>query len=138
MEELPCPDRSLDANILLGRCTNSAGKEHPDILTLFDLVKARGLLTPEAPPRAESRTNRIDIRKSHSRPPQLNFKWWIPADGIRRDVIQADIERYLGPESVVRPGEGRDADRVIAIILSTLCWRLTYDDRDGTAFGSLL
>lgn len=41
-----------------------------------------------------------------------NFRWWIPADGIRRDVIQADIQRYLGPEAVVRPGEGRDADRV--------------------------
>lgn len=41
-----------------------------------------------------------------------NFRWWIPAEGIRRDVIQADIQRYLGPEALVRTGEGRDADRV--------------------------
>lgn len=41
-----------------------------------------------------------------------NFRWWIPADGIRRDVITADIQRYLGSEAVVKPGEGRDADRV--------------------------
>lgn len=40
-----------------------------------------------------------------------NFRWWIPAEGIRRDVIQADIQRYLGPEALVRTGEGRDADR---------------------------
>ena len=43
---------------------------------------------------------------------QPNYRWWIPSDGIRRDVIQADIQRYLGPEALVRPGEGRDADRV--------------------------
>jgi hypothetical protein len=41
-----------------------------------------------------------------------NYRWWIPAEGIRRDVIQADIQRYLGPEAVVRPGEGRDENRV--------------------------
>jgi hypothetical protein len=27
-------------------------------------------------------------------------------------VIQADIQRYLGPEALVRPGEGRDENRV--------------------------
>lgn len=42
----------------------------------------------------------------------VNIRWWIPANGIRRDVIQADIQRYLGPEAVVRPGEGRDNDSV--------------------------
>lgn len=56
-------------------------------------------------------------RGGHSRPQPAdngtpNFRWWIPATGIRRDVIQADIQRYLGPEAVVRPGEGRDSDRV--------------------------
>ncbi|KIW00747.1 uncharacterized protein PV09_07730 [Verruconis gallopava] len=37
-----------------------------------------------------------------------NYKWWIPAAGIRRDVIQADIQRYLGDDALVRPGEGRE------------------------------
>lgn len=41
-----------------------------------------------------------------------NFRWWIPENGIRRDVIQADIQRYLGPDALVKPGEGRDEDRV--------------------------
>ena len=41
-----------------------------------------------------------------------NYRWWIPGDGIRRDVLQADIQRYLGPEALVRPGEGRDENRV--------------------------
>lgn len=41
-----------------------------------------------------------------------NTRWWISAEGIRRDVIQADLHRYLGPEAIVRPGEGRDADKV--------------------------
>jgi hypothetical protein len=27
-------------------------------------------------------------------------------------VIQADIQRYLGPEALVRPGEGRDEHAV--------------------------
>jgi hypothetical protein len=37
-----------------------------------------------------------------------NWRWWIPAEGISRDVIQADIQRYLGPEALVRPGEGTE------------------------------
>ncbi len=37
-----------------------------------------------------------------------NWRWWIPAEGISRDVIQADIGRYLGPEALVRPGDGTD------------------------------
>jgi len=33
-----------------------------------------------------------------------NYRQWIPADGIREDVIQADIQRYLGPDALVKPG----------------------------------
>jgi hypothetical protein len=32
------------------------------------------------------------------------YRWWIPAAGIRSDVIQADIQRYLGPGAPVKPG----------------------------------
>ena len=35
-----------------------------------------------------------------------NWRWWIPAEGIAREVIQADISRYLGPDAIVRPGGG--------------------------------
>ena len=41
-----------------------------------------------------------------------NWRWWIPADNIRRDVIQADIQRYLGAEALVRPGEGTGREAV--------------------------
>jgi hypothetical protein len=41
------------------------------------------------------------------------YRWWIPSDGIRRDVIQADIQRYLGQDALVKPGlgTGQDANR---------------------------
>lgn len=29
-----------------------------------------------------------------------------PVDGIAREVIAADIQRYLGPDALVRPGQG--------------------------------
>lgn len=51
--------------------------------------------------------------KEHAYAPELYrvqaLNWhWIPAVGISRDVIQADIKRYLGPEALVRPGEGSE------------------------------
>lgn len=33
-----------------------------------------------------------------------NYRWWIPSDGIRREVIQADIQQYLGVDALVKPG----------------------------------
>ncbi|KAF2014587.1 hypothetical protein BU24DRAFT_463366 [Aaosphaeria arxii CBS 175.79] len=36
--------------------------------------------------------------------PRLN-NWWVPGEGITRVVIQADIQRYLGPDALVKPGE---------------------------------
>jgi hypothetical protein len=33
------------------------------------------------------------------------YQWFVPADGIDRHVITADIQRYLGPDALVRPGE---------------------------------
>lgn len=35
-------------------------------------------------------------------------RWWIPSEGIARVVISADIQRYLGPDAVVKPGDGID------------------------------
>jgi hypothetical protein len=34
-----------------------------------------------------------------------NYRWFVDGRGIRRDVIQADIQRYLGPDALVKPGE---------------------------------
>ncbi|KAK0942859.1 hypothetical protein LTR29_005599 [Friedmanniomyces endolithicus] len=33
-------------------------------------------------------------------------EWFQAKDGIDRDVISANIQRYLGPDATVRPGYG--------------------------------
>lgn len=33
-------------------------------------------------------------------------QWFVLGDGIAREVITADIQRYLGPDALVRPGHG--------------------------------
>jgi hypothetical protein len=33
-------------------------------------------------------------------------QWFVPGEGIAREVITADIQRYLGPDALVRPGQG--------------------------------
>lgn len=33
-------------------------------------------------------------------------QWFVPGDGIAREVITADIQRYLGPDALVKPGNG--------------------------------
>jgi hypothetical protein len=32
-------------------------------------------------------------------------QWFLPGNGIAREVITADIQRYLGPNAGVRPGQ---------------------------------
>ncbi|KAJ4992866.1 transcription factor RfeG [Stagonosporopsis vannaccii] len=33
-------------------------------------------------------------------------QWFVAGDGIAREVITADIQRYLGPDALVKPGQG--------------------------------
>lgn len=35
-------------------------------------------------------------------------EWFVPNDGIAREVITTDIEGYLGPDALIRPGSGTD------------------------------
>lgn len=37
---------------------------------------------------------------------QRQNQWFLPGDGIAREVITTDINRYLGPDALVRPGIG--------------------------------
>jgi hypothetical protein len=37
-------------------------------------------------------------------PTERQNEYFIPGDGIMREVIQADICRYLGNDALVRPG----------------------------------
>lgn len=43
---------------------------------------------------------------SSSRAAMPTRHWFQPGDGISREVITADIPRYLGPDALVRPGRG--------------------------------
>jgi hypothetical protein len=52
---------------------------------------------------------------------QMQYRWWIPSDGIRQDVIQADIQRYLGQDALVEPSLGTGQDAV-----SGLTWHFSH------------
>ena len=45
---------------------------------------------------------------SQQAPPPIVRKWFQPGEGIAREVITADIQRYLGPDALVKPGVGQD------------------------------
>lgn len=34
--------------------------------------------------------------------------WFIPGEGIKREVIAADIQSYLGNDATARPGKGKE------------------------------
>ncbi|KAF1816346.1 hypothetical protein P152DRAFT_120181 [Eremomyces bilateralis CBS 781.70] len=44
--------------------------------------------------------------------PKLEYKWFISGEGISREVIQADICRYLGNDALVKPGYGTGENEV--------------------------
>ena len=46
-------------------------------------------------------------------------QWFVPGDGIAREVITADIQRYLGPDALVRPGTGTGEYQVRTYFLSS-------------------
>jgi hypothetical protein len=40
------------------------------------------------------------------------YRWWVPAEGISRQVITADIQHYLGYDALVKPGPGVERNKV--------------------------
>lgn len=40
----------------------------------------------------------------------VEYKWWIPSEGISRTVMQKNIQHFLGPEAVSKVGSGRGED----------------------------
>jgi WW domain len=40
------------------------------------------------------------------------YRWWVPAEGISRQVITTDIHIYLGSDALVKPGPGVERDKV--------------------------
>jgi len=59
----------------------------------------------ESPPTKKLKTEESYTKKdfSHS---MSTRQWFQPGEGIAREVITADIQRNLGPDALVRPGEG--------------------------------
>ena len=60
---------------------------------------------------ASAATNTFEMSRQYSNPGQavllttiLQNKYFVPRDGIDREVISADICRYLGNDALVRPG----------------------------------
>lgn len=53
-------------------------------------------------------THEYNECKSQGMPPQEDFRypWFISGEGIDRQVIFADIQRYLGSDATVRAGTG--------------------------------
>lgn len=64
-------------------------------------------------------------------PQEIARQWFVPGDGIDRHVISADIQRYLGNDATVRPGQGTGDHQVrlfarLALGLSyLLCHRVS-------------
>lgn len=53
-------------------------------------------------------------------------QWFVPGDGIAREVITADIQRYLGPDALIRPGLGTGEYQVrLPVPKSPICGVLT-------------
>jgi hypothetical protein len=44
--------------------------------------------------------------------PDIARQWFVPGEGIERQVISADIQRYLGNDATVRPGAGTGVEQV--------------------------
>jgi len=65
-------------------------------------------------------------------------QWFQPGEGIAREVITADIQRYLGPDALVRPGEGTGEYEVCLSIRTAdqLEDRLLTDNRVCKVIGS--
>ena len=45
--------------------------------------------------------------------PDSNRDFWIPSEGIERDVITYEITRYLGQDALVRPGKNDVSLRLV-------------------------
>jgi hypothetical protein len=46
--------------------------------------------------------------------PDAVRQWFVPAEGIERQVISADIQRYLGNDATVRPGQGNASENNVS------------------------
>jgi hypothetical protein len=65
----------------------------------------------------DSKANEAVDKPSDERPDSSdinkpNYRWWVPAEGIGRHVIQDEIRRYLGPDALVKPGQGMGENMV--------------------------
>lgn len=64
-------------------------------------------------------------------------QWFQPGEGIAREVITADIQRYLGPDALVKPGIGTGEFEVSHRTASHFHLMLTQSCRALKDIGSL-
>lgn len=75
--------------------------------------------SPRLPEPVDKRSSVSPVSRSYSpqnKMPARKNQYFLPGEGIRREVITADICRYLGNDALVKPGhlEGRDGFWVTA------------------------
>lgn len=89
-----------------------------------------------------SRPQRDDLRDSRDRdlPPRESTRgrqWFIPGDGIEREVIQSDICRYLGRDALVRPFDDNGQRGFMITAYRTLTSQMIEDlKRDSAKFAA--
>ncbi|KAL1630380.1 hypothetical protein SLS56_004907 [Neofusicoccum ribis] len=61
-------------------------------------------------------------------------QWFQPGEGIAREVITADIQRYLGPDALVKPGigSGEYEQMVQDLKLDSQRWRAEVQQGRGS------
>lgn len=65
------------------------------------------------PPRGEFLAGGV-FRQVEDNTDGPHYRWYIPGD-IDREVIQADIQRYLGPDAVSCPARRRDVRNLLPV-----------------------
>lgn len=64
--------------------------------------------SPRLPEPVDKRASVSPVSRSYSpqkKMPARKNNYFLPGDGIRREVITADICRYLGNDALVKPGK---------------------------------
>ncbi|KAK1759674.1 hypothetical protein QBC47DRAFT_372758 [Echria macrotheca] len=96
---------TLDPPSFFTSCQNKPGAVEIETITPSD----HAARSPYPLVSVEEFTSRKVFEMDPSHPSRPN-EYFIPGDGIEREVITPDIHRYLGPEAVARPGSWEFAD----------------------------
>ncbi|KAH6887948.1 hypothetical protein B0T10DRAFT_573940 [Thelonectria olida] len=103
----PCPSPApISSPVLFAATPSSSSTTHRHTLSSPSPLSVSSLPHPPHPPQSPPVTM---SRSSRNPPPTAanatrQNEYFVPRDGIDREVISADICRYLGNDALVRPG----------------------------------